>query len=59
MATDKNRDKLEGKGDKAKGRLKEAAGALTGKDSKRAEGGADRVKGTLKEKKGHLKDLVD
>ena len=59
MATNKNRDKVEGAADKAKGRLKEAAGALSGNDSKRAEGAGDRAKGTLKEKKGHLKDLVD
>jgi uncharacterized protein YjbJ (UPF0337 family) len=59
MATNKNRDKVEGAADKAKGRVKEAAAALSGNDAKRAEGAGDRVKGTLKEKKGHLKDLVD
>ena len=59
MATNKTRDKVEGKGDEAKGRVKEAAGALTGDESKRSEGAADQLKGKLKNKKGHLKDLVD
>ena len=44
--------------DKAKGRIKEAGGALTGDKSKKAEGRSDQRKGTAKEKKGHLKDLL-
>jgi uncharacterized protein YjbJ (UPF0337 family) len=51
-------DKNEGAVDKAKGRLKEATGALTGDKDKKAEGRADQRSGTLKEKKGHLKDLL-
>jgi uncharacterized protein YjbJ (UPF0337 family) len=51
-------DKNEGAMDKAKGRLKEATGALTGDKDKKAEGRADQRSGTLKEKKGHLKDLL-
>jgi len=43
--------------DKAKGRIKEATGALSGDKNKKAEGRADQRKGTAKEKKGHLKDL--
>ena len=43
--------------DKAKGRLKEATGALSGDKVKKSEGRSDQRKGTLKEKKGHLKDL--
>ncbi len=50
-------DKTEGAMDKAKGRLKEAAGALSGDKVKKSEGRSDQRKGTLKEKKGHLKDL--
>jgi uncharacterized protein YjbJ (UPF0337 family) len=50
-------DKTEGAMDKAKGRLKEAGGALTGDKIKKSEGRSDQRKGTLKEKKGHLKDL--
>lgn len=59
MATNKTRDKVEGKADKAKGRVKEEAGKLTGNESQRAEGVGDRIKGTIKNKKGHLKDLVE
>ena len=50
-------DKREGAMDKVKGRLKEAAGALTGDENKKAEGRDDQRSGTIKEKKGHLKDL--
>ena len=51
-------DRQEGAVDKAKGRMKEAAGALTGNKDKKAEGRADQRSGTMKEKKGHLKDLL-
>jgi uncharacterized protein YjbJ (UPF0337 family) len=51
-------DRNEGALDKAKGRVKEAAGALKGDKDKKAEGRADQRSGTMKEKKGHLKDLL-
>lgn len=51
-------DKTEGTLDKAKGRVKEAAGSLSGDKDKKAEGRADQRGGTMKEKKGHLKDLL-
>lgn len=51
-------DKAEGALDKAKGRAKEAAGALSGDKKKKAEGRSDQRGGTMKEKKGHLKDLL-
>ena len=41
-----------GRDDEAKGRVKEAAGALTGNRSKQDEGAADRLSGKLKNKKG-------
>jgi uncharacterized protein YjbJ (UPF0337 family) len=44
--------------DRAKGRMKEAGGALTGDKSKKSEGRADQRKGRVKEKKGNLKDLL-
>jgi uncharacterized protein YjbJ (UPF0337 family) len=44
--------------DKVKGRVKEAAGSLTGNKDKKAEGKADQDKGTLKDKKGAVKDLL-
>jgi uncharacterized protein YjbJ (UPF0337 family) len=51
-------DKGEGTMDKAKGRAKEAAGALTSDETKKSEGRADQNRGTAKEKKGRLKDLL-
>ena len=53
-----SQDKIEGAADKAKGRIKEAAGSLTGNKDKKAEGRADQDKGTLKDKKGAVKDLL-
>ena len=44
--------------DKAKGRVKEAAGVLSGDKDRKAEGRSDQRRGTAKEKKGHLKDLL-
>jgi uncharacterized protein YjbJ (UPF0337 family) len=52
-------DRNEGALDKAKGRAKEAAGALSGDKDKKSEGRSDQSKGTAKEKKGNLKDLLD
>ena len=51
-------DRQEWAVDRAKGRLKEAAGALSGDREKKAEGRSDQRRGTMKEKKGHLKDLL-
>ena len=51
-------DKNEGAMDKAKGRVKEAAGSLTGDKDRKAEGRKDQDKGTLKDKKGAAKDLL-
>ena len=53
-----SQDRAEGSADKAKGRVKEAGGSLTGNKDKKAEGRADQDKGTLKEKKGAAKDLL-
>jgi uncharacterized protein YjbJ (UPF0337 family) len=51
-------DRGEGVADKAKGRVKEAAGAVTGDETRKTEGRSDQSKGTAKEKKGKLKDLL-
>lgn len=59
MAKSAARDKTEGAGDKVKGRVKEAAGALKGDESKKAKGQGEQLKGTAKNKKGHLKDIVE
>ena len=53
-----SQDKGEGALDKAKGRAKEATGAVSGNKDKKAEGRSDQRRGTAKEKKGALKDLL-
>jgi uncharacterized protein YjbJ (UPF0337 family) len=55
--TTPNEDRLEGTADKAKGKMKDAGGALTGDRSLQAEGRGDQAKGTLKQKKGLLRKL--
>jgi uncharacterized protein YjbJ (UPF0337 family) len=50
-------DRSEGALDKAKGKAKEAAGAISGNEELKAEGRADQSAGTFKEKKGKVKDL--
>jgi uncharacterized protein YjbJ (UPF0337 family) len=44
--------------DRAKGRVKEAAGDLTGDRDMQREGKADRTGGAIKEKAGNLVDSV-
>jgi uncharacterized protein YjbJ (UPF0337 family) len=57
VARNSREDKNEGAMDRAKGRMKEAGGAITGDKSKKREGRSDQRKGRAKEKKGNLKDL--
>jgi len=45
---------LEGKADKLKGRVKDAAGGLTGDRSKQVEGKWDQLKGKAKDELGKL-----
>ena len=49
----------EGKMDDAKGRVKEAAGALTDDDDLKREGKADQAGGAVKDKIGDAKDKLD
>jgi uncharacterized protein YjbJ (UPF0337 family) len=44
-----NRDELEGKGDQLKGKLKQAAGDVTGNDRLHDEGVADEAAGDVQE----------
>lgn len=48
----------DGKTDDAKGRLKEAGGALTGDDDLKREGKIDQATGTVKDKVGDAADKV-
>ena len=52
-------DRTEAATNKVKGRLKEAAGAVTGNEELKAEGKTDQRKGTMKEKKGKLKNVFE
>jgi uncharacterized protein YjbJ (UPF0337 family) len=49
-----NENKTEGKVDDIKGRVKDAAGGLTGDSSLQAEGKIDRVKGKAKDAIGNI-----
>jgi uncharacterized protein YjbJ (UPF0337 family) len=51
-------NKGEGALDKAKGKAKEATGAVTGDKVKKSEGRSDQTKGTAKDKLGKAKDLL-
>jgi uncharacterized protein YjbJ (UPF0337 family) len=46
------REQLGGKGQKVKGRIKEAAGNLTGREDWEAEGEADQAEGNVRDKVG-------
>jgi uncharacterized protein YjbJ (UPF0337 family) len=50
-----NDDQVKGKLDNLKGRVKQAAGAVTGDKKLEAEGAAERVKGAVQEKIGEAK----
>ena len=54
MAIDK--DRVEGSVSQAKGRVKEAAGNLTGDQKLKNEGRADKAKGKLQNMVGSIKD---
>jgi uncharacterized protein YjbJ (UPF0337 family) len=51
-------DELKGKAENLKGRVKQAAGSLTGDKKLEAEGAVDRVKGAAEEKVGEAKRKV-
>ena len=48
----------DGSADDAKGRVKEATGALTGDDDLKREGKVDQATGTVKDKVGDASDKV-
>jgi uncharacterized protein YjbJ (UPF0337 family) len=50
---------MAGEMDKAKGRIKEAAGALTDDEDRKREGKADQAAGEMKEKVDKAKDWAD
>ena len=50
---------IEGKGDKLKGKVKDAAGALTGDSKLQAEGKMDKAKGNAKDALGKAERKLD
>jgi len=53
-----NKDQLKGKVENIKGRVKEAAGSLSGDKETQAEGTVERVKGAAQEKLGDIKHNI-
>ncbi len=53
-----NRDEIEGRKDNLKGRIKEAAGTLTGNPELESEGADERAGGALKEGLGRARRKV-
>jgi len=53
-----DKDRIEGKVDKAKGFVKEKAGQLVNDPDLEAEGRADRVEGEIKDRIGQAKDKI-
>jgi uncharacterized protein YjbJ (UPF0337 family) len=58
MNTNPEKQQAEGNWDQAKGRVKEAAGALTGDADTKAEGQWDQTKGEIKEGLGELREKI-
>jgi uncharacterized protein YjbJ (UPF0337 family) len=52
-------EEIKGKAENLKGRVKQAAGSLTGDKKLEAEGAVDRVKGAAREKVGEGKRKLD
>jgi uncharacterized protein YjbJ (UPF0337 family) len=53
-----NKDQSQGAAKNIKGRIKEAAGILTGNKAEEAEGSADRAKGAVQKAVGDLKHNI-
>lgn len=58
MAKDPKKQQAEGMKDKAKGKAKEAAGALTDDEKKKAEGKKDKAKGEAEKETGKAREKV-
>jgi uncharacterized protein YjbJ (UPF0337 family) len=58
LETSMDKDRVAGAAKQAKGRLKDAAGKITGDEKLRAEGKADKVEGKVQNAVGGLKDKV-
>jgi len=54
----KNRDEIEGRAENVKGRIKEAAGTLTGNPDLESEGASERAGGSVQEGLGRARRKV-
>ena len=54
----KERDKAGGTFDKLRGRVREATGALTGREDSKVKGQSRQAKGSARKKRGHLRDAL-
>lgn len=59
MADDPKKQQAKGMKDKAKGKAKEAAGAVTDDEKKKAEGKKDKAKGEAKKKAGKAREKIE
>ena len=57
--SDSSKDRVEGKADQVKGKIKETVGVLRDDEEQQAEGQADQAKGDVKKGIAGLKDKVD
>jgi uncharacterized protein YjbJ (UPF0337 family) len=55
---EKDKDRIKGSAEQAKGKVKEWAGKITGDGKTEAEGKADQVKGKVQNTIGGIKDTV-
>ncbi len=53
-----DKDRIQGSFDQAKGKMKEAAGHMTGDEKLKTEGKADQVKGKVENTVGSAKDKI-
>ena len=53
-----DKDRIEGSAEKAKGKVKELAGKVTGDSKTEAEGKADQLKGKVQNAVGGIKDKL-
>ena len=53
-----NKDEIKGKAENIKGRVKEAAGTLTGNERLESEGASDRAEGALRKEAGEARRKI-
>ena len=56
--SDSDKDRVEGLGSEAKGRIQQGIGGVTGDRQQQAEGGAEEAKGNIQQGLGDLKDKL-